>query len=237
MQNETQEWAAGQEPIIVFEQVSKKFPGKTALRYVSFTIPRGEIIGVIGTNGSGKSTLLKLMAGLHRPSTGRVLVDGVSAGRLSCRDVVFLSERDVYYPMYSVEKSVNFYSSLYADFDPQKAMDLVRAFDLDPAQHLDNMSKGHRSRLKIALALARQVPLIVMDEPLSGLDPLVRESIIRTLISFIDMEKQTLVMTTHEVDEIEPLLDRVILVREGELIAFQRVEHIHAENGMKLVVG
>ncbi|MGX4587816.1 ABC transporter ATP-binding protein [Paenibacillus chitinolyticus] len=225
----------GTEPIVAFDGVSKSFIGKRVLKDVSFRIPRGQIIGIIGTNGSGKSTVLKLMAGLLQPSKGRVELEGQRVSRISSRRVAFLPEQDVFYPTHTVERTLRFYTAMYQDFDIAKALELTESFGLDLKEKVARLSKGNRARLKIVLVLARQVPLIVMDEPLSGLDPLVRESIIRTVISFVDMEEQTLVLSTHEVDEIEPLLDRVILIRDGEVVRDEAVEQIQSEYGIGLV--
>ncbi|MWC29466.1 ABC transporter ATP-binding protein [Paenibacillus sp. MMS18-CY102] len=222
-------------PIISFESVGKKFRRKEALRRISLELAPGQIIGVIGTNGSGKSTLLKLIAGLLQPSSGQVHVNGKQVTRLTARDVAFLPDQDVFYEEFDLGRTVDFYASVYEDFDLQKAHELMEAFGLEPRQHARRLSKGNRGRFKIVLALARRAPLIVMDEPLSGLDPLVRESIIHSIIANIDLEKQTLVLSTHEVDEVEPLLDRVLLISNGELRGSETVEQIHAEYATGLV--
>ncbi|CAH1212455.1 ABC transporter ATP-binding protein YtrB [Paenibacillus plantiphilus] len=221
--------------VVVFEGVGKKFIGRTAVSNMSFTIPKGQIIGVIGINGSGKSTVLKLMAGLQKPSGGRVLVNGQTANRLSCRDVAFLPEQDVFYSAHTVRRTLDFYRVMFQDFNIAKALSIAESFELDLDQRIAKLSKGNRARLKIVLALSRQTPLVVMDEPLSGLDPLVRESIIKSLIANVDMERQTLVMSTHEVGEIEPLLDKVMLIHEGEVRGYEAVEDIQSEYGIGLV--
>lgn len=223
------------EAIVVFEQVVKKFTGKVALKGASFSLPRGKVIGVIGTNGSGKSTLLKLMAGLQYPNKGQVLINGREAERLSSRHIAFLPEQDVFYPTYSIEQTIRFYNEIYSDFDRNKALEIVRFLNLVLEHKVSDLSKGNRARLKIVLALSRQVPLLVMDEPLSGLDPIVRETIIRSLISYIDMDEQTVVMTTHEVDEIEPLLDIAMMIHDGALLGFEEVEQIRGKYGINLV--
>ncbi|MBP1994943.1 ABC transporter ATP-binding protein [Paenibacillus eucommiae] len=227
--------AADAEPIVVFNRVEKSFSGKIALKEISFTIPKGIIVGIVGTNGSGKSTILKLMAGLQRPGKGKVLLNGRQAERLSSRQVAFLPEQDMFYSSFTVEKTLNFYNEMFTDFDRKKAMEMIQSFELQMGQKVAHLSKGNRARLKIVLALARQVPLIIMDEPLSGLDPLVRESIIRSLIATVDMGEQTLVITTHEVEEVEPLLDRAMLIKDGELCGYEEVERIHSEQGIGLV--
>ncbi|MBP1936793.1 ABC-2 type transport system ATP-binding protein [Paenibacillus sediminis] len=221
--------------MVTFENVGKKFQRKSAVKDVSFTIPKGEIIGIIGTNGSGKSTILKLMAGLLKPTQGRIFVDGKAAQRLTTQYVAFLPEQDVYYSEHTIGQTLRFYSQMYSDFDLGKALELIEEFKLQLEQKVSVLSKGNRARLKIVLALSRDVPLIIMDEPLSGLDPLVRESIIRSLISSVDMEKQTVVLTTHEVNEVEPLLDRAMLIRNGEVLGYESIEQIQSERGIGLV--
>jgi len=97
------------------------------------------------------------------------------------------------------------------------------------------LSKGNKMRIKLVLVLARNVPLLPLDEPLSGLDPMVRESIIKGLISFLDMEQQTVVLTTHEVDEVEPLLDIVAALKAGTVYKVEETEVIRSEYGLSLI--
>ena len=97
---------------------------------------------------------------------------------------------------------------------------------LDPDAKVKNLSKGNRGRVKLVVTLSRNAPYILMDEPLSGLDPIVRDSIIKGLISFVDLAKQTVIITTHEVNEVEPLLDQVVALRDGEIIKFADVEEL-----------
>ncbi|MGD8189915.1 ABC transporter ATP-binding protein [Brevibacillus ginsengisoli] len=221
--------------LVKFQHVSKKYRRQVALRDISFELPRGKIIGLIGTNGSGKSTTLKLMAGLIRPNSGTVMINGEVIKRRIPEQVSFLPDSDHLYPFYTVNQTIEFFSSIYRDFDKKKAVEMLAFMELPGDQLVKGLSKGNKGRLKIILALSRQVPLIVMDEPLSGLDPIVRSSIIKSLISFIDIESQTVIMSTHEVAEIEPLLDMVVLIQNGELQMVQEVEQIRLTSNMSLV--
>ncbi|QKG85192.1 ABC transporter ATP-binding protein [Kroppenstedtia pulmonis] len=212
--------------MIQLKGVTKRYLNRIALLDVSLQLPRGQIIGVIGENGSGKSTLLKLIAGLVRPSTGRVTVDGEIPHRRIARKVAYLSELDSHYPFFTIQESIQYYASQFTDFDWEKAEEILSFMRLDPKQKVRNLSKGNRGRVKILLALSRKAPYILMDEPLSGLDPMVRDSIIKGLISFIDLDKQTLVITTHEVNEVEPILDMIVAVRAGEIIKVAEAEEL-----------
>lgn len=221
--------------MIQLESVSKRYLTKKALNGISFQIEPGHIIGLIGSNGSGKSTTLKLISGLIRPTRGTVLVDGEIANRRICSKVSYLSELDSYYSFFTVKETVDFYDQTFSDFNRKKAEEMLDFMKLDRNQKVKHLSKGNRGRLKIVAALARDVPYILMDEPLSGLDPMVRQSIVRSLISFIDLERQTVVLTTHELQEIEPLLDTVILIKNGEILDVKSVEEIRSTENLSLV--
>lgn len=223
------------ETILKFERVSKTYGRKTALHETSFELPAGKIIGLIGTNGSGKSTTLKLMAGLLRPSGGSVAVNGRTVKGRIPELVSFLPDGDYLYPFYTVKQTIRLFGGVYRDFDQIKALEMMSFLELNGDQPVKGLSKGNMARFKMLLALSRQVPLILMDEPLSGLDPLVRGSIIKSLISFIDMDNQTVVLSTHEVAEIEPLLDMAMLIHDGRLRSIREVEEIRSSDRMNLV--
>ncbi|PFG14704.1 ABC transporter ATP-binding protein [Bacillus sp. es.036] len=221
--------------MITFENVSKRYLTKHALSEVNVTIPEGKIIGLVGSNGSGKSTFMKMIAGLVAPSEGKVMIDQEPVSRRTANKVAYLSELDAYYSFFSVKETIDFFASQFQDFDIEKANDIVDFMEVDSSQKVKHLSKGNRGRLKIALTLAREVPVILMDEPLSGLDPMVRDSIVKGLLSFIDLEKQTVIITTHEVTEIEPLLETVIAIRNGKVLALEDVETIRERDRMRIV--
>lgn len=223
------------EMIVKFDKVTKKYYGKPALKDVSFQIPQGQVIGVIGPNGGGKTTILKLVSGLILPTQGIVTVNNKNAHRRISCEVAYLSEMDTFYSFFTVEDTINYYDAIYQDFDLEKSREILSFMKLEPQKRVKELSKGNRGRLKIVLALARKAPLILMDEPLSGLDPIVRESIIKGLLSYLDIGKQTLIITTHEVAEIEPLLDSVIGVKGGEIRGIAEVENIRSEYNKSLV--
>ena len=221
--------------VVQFEHVTKRYPGKVALRDVTFTLPRGNVIGLIGPNGSGKSTALKLMAGLLRASSGTVEVNGKPATRRIGGEVAYLSELDTLYSGFTIEETIKLHQGLYEDFDREKAYAMLAFMQLNAEDRVKNLSKGNRGRLKIVLALSRRAALVLMDEPLSGLDPIVRESIIKGMISFIDLEAQTVIMTTHEVAEIEPMLDLVVAIKDGQVLKIEEIDNIRGELNMSLV--
>lgn len=221
--------------MIELNGVTKRYLGRPAVNGVSMELENGKIIGIVGENGSGKSTTLKLMAGLIQPTSGSVTIDGATARRRSCKEVAYLSELDTYFPFYTVGQTIDYHATQFADFDTEKAQEIAVFMKLNPAQKVKHLSKGNRGRLKIVLALARTAPVLLMDEPLSGLDPMVRDSIVKGMISFVDMTKQTIVLTTHEVSEVEPLLDQVIAIRGGRVLEMANVEDLREKENQSIV--
>lgn len=221
--------------MISFENVTKKYGQETALQDVSFTMESGKIYGILGSNGSGKSTTLKMIAGLVHPTSGVVMVNGKKADRRIAKEVAYLSELDFYYPAFTVKDMINFYASQFSDFDRSKAEELLAFMKLDSTKKLKQLSKGNRGRLKLVISLARNTPILLLDEPFSGLDPMVRESLVKGLLSYIDFEKQTVVIATHEIDEVEMLLDEVIAIKDGEVTAFRNVEELREQEGLSIL--
>jgi len=221
--------------IVEFKNVIKKYPGQNAIDNVSFVLPRGKMIGLVGPNGSGKSTIIKLMAGLVHPTKGSVTVNGKTANRRIAGEVAYLSELDVLYPFFTVKETIGFNAGLFDDFDQEKALEIMSFMQLEPDKKAKNLSKGNRGRLKILLALSRQAPLILMDEPLAGLDPLVRDIIIKSLITYTNLDEQTVLMSTHEVAEAEPVLDMVVAVRDGQICGMDDVDNIRGKHGLSLM--
>ena len=220
--------------MIKFDQVSKRYGKDIAVKNGDLSFEKGKIIGLLGPNGSGKSTSLKMIAGLVRPDKGKVTVDGEIANRQIARKVAYMTELDVFYDALTVDDMVKFYASQFGDFDKKKAEELLVFMKLDPSKKIKALSKGNRGRLKLVLALSRQADYILLDEPFSGLDPMVRDSIVKGLLTYLDFGKQTLIIATHEIDEIESLLDEVVLIKNGNFIAHQNVEQIRESVGLSV---
>ncbi|PNB65399.1 ABC transporter ATP-binding protein, partial [Pseudomonas sp. GW456-E7] len=172
--------------------------------------------------------------GLLFPTSGFVKADEKPVMRDMVRQTAYLTELDMFYPHFTVKDMVNFYESQFPDFQTEQAYKLLNEMQLDPEKKIKKLSKGNRGRLKIVLALARRASVILLDEPFSGLDPMVRDSIVNSLVSYIDFEQQIVVIATHEIDEIETLLDEVIILANGEKVAQRDVEDIREQEGMSV---
>ncbi len=214
------------------DDVTKLYGKNEALRDFTIAFPKGEVVGVLGLNGSGKSTMLKLLAGLLFPTSGRVTVfDGTP--RANRARVGYLGENDALYTWMTPADAERFMSGLYDDFDAVRYRELLDVLEV-PRRKTKAMSKGERGRLRLAMALARDVKLYLLDEPLAGIDLLSREKIMTSLVREWHTD-ETILLSTHEVAEAESLFDRVLLLRQGRLALDANAEALRAE-GKSVVV-
>lgn len=212
--------------MITLQNVVKKYGAKRALDNVTLSIPRGKVIGLVGENGSGKSTLLKAIAGLSSIHAGSAFFEGEPITRKIASRLAYMSDADLFFPYFTVRQLMDFYDSQFEDFDLIKAKELMSFLNVTLDAKMRNLSKGNRGRVKIAVTLAREADIYLLDEPFSGLDPMVREDIAKGLIRFTDPENQTVILSTHEIREVEPLLDDIIVMQGGRIIAHEAVDEI-----------
>ncbi|RIW37647.1 ABC transporter ATP-binding protein [Bacillus salacetis] len=217
------------------DTVSKKYGNIHALTDVSMSFEKGKIYGLLGPNGSGKSTTLKLIAGLVHPTSGEVRISGEKVTRQAAGKAGYLTELDMFYDSFTVMNMIDFYESQFSDFQREKALELLNYMELKPTMKIKQLSKGKRGRLKLVLVLSRKTELLLLDEPFSGLDPMVRDTIVKSLLSFIDFESQTVIIATHEISEIEALLDEAYILQDGVLKDHCIVEELREESGMSLM--
>jgi len=213
------------------ENVTKRYRTAEGVRDLTMDVPAGEIVGVLGLNGSGKSTLLKLIAGLLFPTGGSITVlDG--SPRAARSRTVYLGETDTLWPWMTSDDAERFMVGLYPDFDARRYRELLDGLQV-PSRKTRAMSKGERGRLRLAMALARNAKLYLLDEPLAGIDLISRETILTSLVREWHTD-ETILLSTHEVAEAEGLFERVIYLRDGRLALDARAEDLR-ERGKSVV--
>ncbi|MDD3899017.1 MAG: ABC transporter ATP-binding protein [Syntrophomonadaceae bacterium] len=220
--------------MIEFKNVSKSFGSTVALNDVSIVFPRGKIIGLFGPNGAGKSTSIKLIMGLNRPDRGEVRVDGENPQNKK-QDVAYLPEIDHLYPWMNIAQAADFTRTFYADWDEDKYQELIKFLNLQEDMKISKISKGQRAKTKLLLTVSRRAPYLLMDEPLSGIDILTREEIINTLIRDYREGKQTIIISTHEIAEVESLVDEVIFLDRGQVRLNGNAEDLRVQRNLSLV--
>lgn len=215
--------------MISVQDVGYKHRNRHILNNVSFQIPIGKIIGIAGENGAGKSTLLRLLAGIKNPDDGTITLDHQPLTHRTCSRFAYLPDTDDFYNYLTGVQLFHFYETQFEDFNFLKALEVADFLEINIEQKIKTLSKGQRGRLKMAATLGRETTYYFMDEPFSGLDPMVRDSLIKGLIRFTDSQTQTIVLSTHELYEVEPILDALLLLKDGEVISYHSLETIREE--------
>ncbi len=217
-----------------FNGVVKRFGNKPAIADLSITIREGVFMGLLGPNGSGKSTMLKLIAGLYRPDAGSVLIDGEAPSHKTKAKVAYLPEIDHLYNWMTVKGTLDYISSFYRDWDQSRADELVRFMGLDVDAKVGKLSKGMRARLKIVAAMSRNAEIVLLDEPLSGIDPPSRSKVLGAILSEYRIGSQTIIMSTHDVVETETLFEEVLFLKNGQVALLGDAETLREERGKSI---
>jgi len=216
-------------PIVDISRVTRRFGNKTALDDLSLSVPRGGVFGLIGGNGAGKTTVIKHILGLLKAQTGTVRVFGLdpvanpvgTLGRIG-----YLSENRDLPDWISVGQLMRYTQAFFPNWDENYAEELRQAFDLDPNARIKTLSRGQRARSGLLVALAHRPELLVLDEPSSGLDPVVRRDILGAIIRTIADEGRTVLFSSHLLDEVERVADRVAIIHQGRILLTAPMEEI-----------
>ena len=216
--------------ILEAHALSKQYGKHLALDNVSFALPRGRVIGLLGPNGSGKTTLLKLACGLLKPSTGTIQIDGKEPGVYTKSITAYLPEKTYLNDWMRVDELIAFFSDFYTDFRVDRAREMTHALGINGRSRLKTLSKGTQEKVQLILVMSREAELYLLDEPIGGVDPAAREYIINTIISNHN-ENATVVISTHIITDIEQILDEVLFLHQGKLSLQSPVDDIREEQG------
>jgi ABC-2 type transport system ATP-binding protein len=209
------------EPVIAISDLTRRFGARAALDGVTLSIARGGVYGLVGANGAGKTTLIKHILGLLRAESGAVRVFGRDpaadpVGVLS--RIGYLSEENDLPGWMRVDELIRYTRAFYPAWDDAYAEELRQTFALDPAAKIKQMSKGQKARAGLLIALAYRPELLVLDEPSSGLDPIVRRDILGAVLRTIADEGRTVLFSSHLLDEVEQVADHVTMIRQGRIV-------------------
>ena len=203
--------------ILKYKSINKNFGEKQVLKEINLKIESNKIVGLLGKNGSGKSTLFKLANDLLTPTSGEVLVDGKPVSVDSKNIISYLPERSYLDPNLKVVQALDLFETFYADFDREKAEQLLIDLELDKSSRLSKMSKGMKEKVQLVLVMSRKAKIYILDEPLGGVDPASRDYILQTILKNFD-ENATLLISTHMIADIEKILDEVVFIDNGEIV-------------------
>jgi ABC-2 type transport system ATP-binding protein len=217
------------EPVIEVTELTRRFGSTTALDSVSLSMPRGAVYGLVGANGAGKTTLIKHILGLLRAEIGSVRVFGRDpvadpVGVLS--RIGYLSEENDLPGWMRVDELIDYSRAFYPAWDDDYAEELRQSFALDRAAKIKTLSKGQKARAGLLVALSYRPDLLVLDEPSSGLDPIVRRDILGAIIRTIADEGRTVLFSSHLLEEVEQVADHVTMINKGKIVLSAPLETI-----------
>ncbi|WP_240259305.1 ATP-binding cassette domain-containing protein [Clostridium perfringens] len=214
--------------------ISKSFRRKNVLDGISFKLNKGEITALLGVNGVGKSTTLKIIMGLIKQDKGKVLVEGKELTYANLDKLAFIPDIKNTLRGMRIRESFEYMECFYNNWNKKKAYEMLEGFELNKEDKLDKLSKGNLAKVKIILGFAQEAEYILMDEPFSGIDIFTREDILESLINYIN-EDNGILITTHEIAEIEGVADRVLLINEGAIKADFYVEDMKCDEQISLI--
>lgn len=214
-------------------ELTKKFGTKTAVDGVSVKMEPGHIYAMLGPNGSGKTTWMKMAAGLIKPTGGEVLFDGKPVGVASRREVAYMSTEPYFYAWMTVESAGKYYADFFEDFSMDRFRTLLGSMDLNEKGKIKNLSSGMVAKMKIALTLARDAKVYMLDEPFNGIDLLARDEIRAAILEAAAPEK-LLLLSSHLVEEMEAIADRAVFIRQGRLVEVRDLEEMRETDGVSM---
>lgn len=211
--------------------LTKQFGCTTAVQDLSLSVPCGSTFGLIGPNGAGKTTTLKMLMGVLQPTAGRAMV----FGRDVLAEPLVVKQRVGYVPdqhnidgWMRVEEAVGFCSSFYTSWNDQVCQEMLKRFELDSQKKVKHLSRGMLVKLSLALAVSHEPDVLLLDEPIAGLDPLAREEFLDGVLRTVCERAQTVIFSTHSLDDVQRLADTVGILYEGRLLVHRNVEELLA---------
>ncbi|WP_075981161.1 ABC transporter ATP-binding protein [Bacillus massilinigeriensis] len=220
--------------MIEVKNITKKYGRKKVLDGVSFTANKGEITCLIGINGVGKTTILKAIMNLTPINSGQILLNNGEISKKSYEKITFIPDAFIMPPNMSIRDAMSFMADYYRNWNEERAKELLKFFKLQEESKIAELSKGNTAKVNLLLGLAIDVDFLLMDEPFSGIDIFSREQIAEVFTSHL-IEDRGVIITTHEINDIEHLLDKVVLLDNGKVLREFNAETVRLEEGKSVV--
>lgn len=214
--------------IISAKGLTKKYGKKAALDSLNLDVHKGEILGYLGPNGAGKTTTIRLLLGLIKPTSGSATVLGKNATTHPAEihsNIAYVPGETSYWPSLTGAETLAFLANLHGSVDKKYQDELIKKFKFDPNKKIRAYSKGNRQKIALIAALATKAELLIFDEPTSGLDPMMAK-VFRDEVLEAKKNGQTIFLSSHILEEVEELCDRVGVLKEGELVELGTLEQL-----------
>ena len=212
--------------MIQVERLTKKFQTYTALNQISVSVQPGSVFGLVGSNGAGKSTLLRTIAGIYKPDSGTVAIDGTPIFEHPNvkNDIFFISDFPYFIPQSNMKEMAKFYASMYSNWSHERYRELCSSFPIEEKMKISSMSKGMQRQVALICALSTQPKVLLMDEIFDGLDPVMRQLLKKLLAREVSERNITVMIASHNLRELEDVCDHVGLLHQGGVVFEQELD-------------
>lgn len=213
---------------IQIKNITKRYKDVTALDNISFSFEYGKIYGLLGRNGAGKSTLINIIANRIFPDSGEVLIDGIpTKENMAVHEKIHcMSEQDLYNTSLKVKEHFMWMNRFYSCFDIEKAYAIAEKFNLNANKKFKQLSKGYQSIFKLTVAIALNVPYLIFDEPVLGLDANHRELFYNILLNDYEENPRTIIFATHLIEEVANIIEDVVIIDKGKVLLQDSAENL-----------
>lgn len=217
--------------MIQMREINKTFEKHPVVNDVNLTIEKGSIYGLIGSNGAGKTTIIKLLAGIYEQDSGEVLLDGTSIfenEQLKAK-FFYISDQPYFFPQYTVKQMAQFYKSIYPSWNESRFIKLAEVFEFSMNKKLHTFSKGVQRQAAFWLALSTMPEILILDEPMDGLDPVARKKVKNLLIQDVADREMTILISSHNLREIEDICDHIGILHNGTLLLEKDLDDLKSD--------
>ena len=214
--------------MIVVKSLTKKVDDDVILNGINMNVKKGSIYGIIGPNGSGKTTLLNHLVGVYRQDSGEIVINekNIYDNADQKQSMAYMQDEIYAYPQYTIKNMAGFYKEMYKSWDDDRYKKLKEIFDIDDKKRITKLSKGMKKQVAFCFALSKTPEILIMDEPIDGLDPIARRKLWNVVIDDVAKREMTVIISSHNLKELENMCDTILILDKGKSVIERSIEDL-----------